>query len=380
MKDLDREREMIRAVAAKTAQKVVHPRAAEIDAAGEIPLDLIDTLGKQGFLALVLPEAYGGTHGDILTFCMVVEEIAKVSGSASLLILAQGIGVLPVMMAGSPSQQEQFFTRIAEENRLAAFTLGEPGFECHPSRIKTRAEKQGEDYLINGQKSFIVNGSMADIYTVFAVTHPSGGAKGISAFVVEKGTPGLRFGKNEDRLGMRGVATTDVLFENCRIPAQNRLGEEGEGWEIARKAMNVARVACGAQAVGISQGAFDVAIPYSQERTQFGKAIASFQGVRFMVSDMATQIEAARALVYKAIHRLVTQSDDGEELSAAAKVFASNTAMKVTTDAVQLLGGYGYMKDYPVERMMRDAKVTQIYEGANQVQQQVVARHLLKEE
>ena len=378
MKVIEKEREMIRPAAEKTAQRIVQPRAAKIDATGEFPWDLVEAFGKQGFLSLLLSEQYGGTNGDLTSFCIVVEEIAKVCGSSSLIILAQGVGTLPILLGGNPSQKDFYFTEISEKNSLTAFALndGERGSET--SSIKTRTEKQGKDYLINGHKFFITHGSIAKFYSVFAVTRPEHGAQGISAFVIEDGTPGLIFGKREETIGMRGSVATDVIFENCRVPQENRLGEEGKGWKIAMDALNLSRPAMGAQAVGIAQGALDFAIHYANERIQFGKPISSFQAIQFMIADMATQVEAARALVYKVAAQMDEKVEDTEKLSAISKYFASEIAIKVTTDAVQILGGYGYMKDYPVERMMRDAKVTQIYEGANQIQRWLVAQQLLK--
>jgi len=375
---MEKEIQMIRTAAEKTAQRIVKPRAAKIDATEEFPWDLVEAFGKQGFLSLLLPEQYGGTNGDLTSFCIVVEEIAKVCGSSSLIILAQGVGTLPILLGGNPSQKDFYFTEISEKNSLTAFALNESEGESEASSIKTRAEKQGKDYLISGRKCFVAHGSLAKFYSVFAVTRPEHGAEGISAFLVEDGTPGLLFGKREEKIGMRGSVTTDVIFENCRVPQENRLGEEGKGWKIAMNTLNLSRPAMGAQAVGIAQGALDFAIHYANERIQFGKPISSFQAIQFMIADMATRVEAARALVYKAAAQMDAKVEDTEKLSAISKYFASEIAMKVTTDAVQILGGYGYMKDYPVERMMRDAKVTQIYEGANQIQRWLVAQQLLK--
>lgn len=378
MKEIEKERQMIRAAAEKTAQRIVQPRAAKIDAIGEFPWDLVEAFGKQGFLSLLLPEQYGGTDGNLTSFCIVVEEIAKVCGSSSLIILAQGLGTLPILLGGNSPQKDLYFTEIFEKNSLAAFALKEPEGESEVSSIKTIAEKQGKGYQINGRKCFVTHGSLAKFYSVFAVTQPKLGAEGISVFIVEDGTPGLLFGKKEEKIGMRGSVTTEVIFENCRVPQENRLGEEGGGWKIAMNTLNMSRPAIGAQAVGIAQGALDFAIHYANERIQFGKPISSFQAIQFMIADMATRVEAARALVYKAASQIDEKLEDTEKLSAISKYFASEIAMKVTTDAVQILGGYGYMKDYPVERMMRDAKVTQIYEGANQIQRWLVAQQLLK--
>ena len=378
MKDAEKERQMIRAAAERTAQRIVQPRAAKIDATGEFPWDLVEAFGKQGYLSLLLPESYGGNDGDLTSFCIVIEEIAKVCGSSSLILLAHGLGTFPVLLAGKPSQKDLCFKEISEKNSLMAFALKEPEGELEVPSITTTAEKKGKDYLITGRKRFVTHGSLAKFYSVFALTQPERGSEGISAFLVEDGTPGLLFGKKEEKIGMRGTVTTDVIFENCRVSPENRLGEEGEGWAIAMNTSNVSRPAIGAQAVGIAQGALDFAIHYANDRIQFGKPISSFQAIQFMIADMATQVEAARSLVYKAASRIDEKLEDVGKLSASSKCFASQIAMRVTTDAVQILGGYGYMKDYPVERMMRDAKVTQVYEEADQIQRWVVAQELLK--
>jgi alkylation response protein AidB-like acyl-CoA dehydrogenase len=379
MKDIEKERLMIKTAAEKTAQRIVQPRAAKIDAVGEFPWDVVEAFGKQGFLSILLPESYGGANGNLTSFCIVIEEIARVCGSSALIILAQGMGTLPILLGGSPSQQDLYFAEISEKNSLTAFALNEMEGESEVPSIKTRAEKQGKDYLINGRKFFITHGSLAKFYSVFAVTQPGQGAEGISAFVVPDGTPGLLFGKKEERIGMRGAVITDLVFENCRVPHENLLGKEGEGWKMAIDTLRQSKPAIGALAVGIAQGALDFAVHYANERIQFGKPISSFQAIQFMIADMATQVETARALVYKAASQMDAKLEDTEKLAAISKVFASEVAMKVTTDAVQILGGYGYMKDYPVERMMRDAKVTQIYEGVNQAQRWAVVQQLLRD-
>jgi len=378
MKDVEKERQMIRAAAEKTALRMVQPRAAKIDATGEFPSDLVEAFGKQGYLSLLLPESYGGTDGDLTSLCIVIEEIAKVCGSSSLILLAHGLGTLPVLLGGNPSQQDLCFTEISEKNSLVAFALNESEEELQIPSVKTTAEKIGKDYLITGRKCSITHGSLAKWYSVFALTQPERGLEGISAFLVPDGTPGLLFGKKEETIGMRGSVATDVVFENCRVSQENRLGEEGEGWKIATKTLYRSRPAIGAQAVGIAQGALDFAIRYANERIQFGKPISSFQAIQFMIADMATQVEAARSLVYKAASRIDEKHNDVGKLSAISKYFASQAAMKVTTDAVQILGGYGYMKDYPVERMMRDAKITQVFVEADQTERWVVAQELFK--
>jgi len=372
------EREMIRATAKRVASKLIAPRAAEIDATGEFPWDIVELFGKQGFLSIMLPEAYGGMDGDITAFCLVIEEIAKVCGSSSLLVLVQAVGTMPIMIAGNDKQKEKHFNLIASENHLVAFTLTEPEAGSDAASLRTRAVNQGDHYRLNGRKCFITNGGVADLYSAFVVTDSEKGSDGISAIMVEKGTEGLSSGKPEEKMGMRGSNTTDVIFEDCLVPVENLLGPEGLGWEIAMKTLNMSRPAVGAQAVGIAQGALDIAIDYANERYQFGRPIAKFQGIRFMLADMATQIEAARSLIYRTAAMIDAKEGDSDRFSAMAKYFASDVAMKVTTDAVQILGGYGYMRDYNVERMMRDAKLTQIYEGSNQVQRMVVAHHLVK--
>ena len=373
----EKEREMIRATAQKIAAKHIASRADEIDAVKEFPWDIAELLGKQGFLAILLPEAYGGMDGDITSFCLAVEEIAKVCGSSSLLVLVQGVGTMPIMVGGNDAQKSQYFDRIASGNQLVAFTLTEPEAGSDAASLKTRAVRQGDHFVLNGRKCFITNGGVAHMYSVFAVTDPDKGTQGISAFVVEKETDGLSSGKPEDKMGMRGSNTTDVVFEECVVPKENLLGAEGQGWEIAMKTLNMSRPAVGAQAVGIAQGALDIAVNYANERYQFGAPLSKFQGIRFMLADMATQVEAARSLVYRTATVIDSGEGESDALSAMAKYFASDVAMKVTTDAVQILGGYGYMKDYKVERMMRDAKITQIYEGSNQIQRLVVAHHLV---
>jgi len=378
MKQVGKERQLFREVAIRTAQRI-QSRAAEIDTTGQFPKDLLEALGKQGLLSILLPEEYGGNSGDITSFCLVVEEIAKVCGSSSILILAQGIGSIPILLGGNNSQKKHCFTQVVEKNSLTAFALNEPEAGMEASSLKTRAEKRGTSYLLNGEKGFVTHGSIAQFYSVFAVTKPGQGPRGISTFMVEEGTPGLRFGKPKEKIGLRGTVMTDIFFEDCRVPEENRLGAEEEGWALATATLNRSRPATGAHAVGIAQGALDFAVRYAKDRMQFGKPLTSLQAIQFMIADMATQIEAARALVYQTAARIDAGQEDRGKFAAMAKFYATDVAMRVTTDAVQILGGYGYMKDYPVERMMRDAKVTQIYEGANQIQRLLVSRQLLSD-
>jgi len=347
---------------------------------------MAELFAQQGYLSLMLPEEYGGMDGSITALCIVAEEIAYACGSSSLMILAHSVGLMPLMIAGNREQKAYFYDRVAKGHALAAFALTEAEAGSDAASLKTVARAEGDFYIVNGRKCFVTNGGAADLYSVFVTTDPSKGKQGISVLMVEKGTKGLTIGKREEKLGMRGSDTTDLIFENAVVPKENLIGGEGRGWELAMMTLNLSRPAIGAQAVGIAQGALDFALEYATKRVQFGQKLADFQGVQFMFADMATKIEAARALVYKAaalldekVYERDRMSAIGvDKLSAMAKCFASDVAMEVTTDAVQILGGYGYLRDYPVERMMRDAKVTQIFEGTNQIQRVIIARNLFK--
>jgi alkylation response protein AidB-like acyl-CoA dehydrogenase len=377
---------LLRESVKKIASTKVAKRAAEIDAAGVFPWDMVELFAQQGYLSVMLSESYGGMDGDITAFCIIAEEIAYACGSSSLMILAHSVGLMPLMMAGNDEQKKRFYERVAKDHVVAAFALTEPESGSDAASLNTTAVLEGDYYLLNGRKCFVTNGGAADLYTVFVTTRPGERTKGISVFMVEKETAGLTIGKREEKLGMRGSDTTDLIFENALVPKENLIGKEGGGWEIAMMTLNLSRPVIGAQAVGIAQGAIDFVLDYTTKRIQFGQKLADFQGVQFMLADMAMQMEAARALVYKAatlLDQKVYERDrmsaiGVDKLSAMAKCFASDAAMQVTTDAVQLLGGYGYLRDYPVERMMRDAKVTQIFEGSNQIQRVVIARNLLR--
>ncbi|OGP53913.1 MAG: acyl-CoA dehydrogenase [Deltaproteobacteria bacterium RBG_13_52_11] len=377
---------LLRESVKKIASTKVAKRAAEIDAAGAFPWDMAELFAQQGYLSVMLSEGYGGMDGDITAFCIIAEEIAYACGSSSLMILAHSVGLMPLMMAGTEEQKKRFYERVAKDHALAAFALTEPEAGSDAASLNTTAVLEGDYYLLNGRKCFVTNGGAADLYTVFVTTRPGERTKGISVFMVEKETAGLTIGKREEKLGMRGSDTTDLIFENAMVPKENLIGKEGGGWEIAMMTLNLSRPAIGAQAVGIAQGAIDFVLDYTTKRVQFGQKLADFQGVQFMLADMAMQVEASRALVYKAatlLDQKVYERDrmsaiGVDKLSAMAKCFASDAAMRVTTDAVQLLGGYGYLRDYPAERMMRDAKVTQIFEGSNQIQRAVIARNLLR--
>jgi len=375
-------RESVRQIARTRVAK----RAAEIDRAGVFPWDMAELFAQQGYLSLMLPEEYGGMDGSITALCIVAEEIAYACGSSSLMILAHSVGLMPLMIAGNREQKAYFYDRVAKGHALAAFALTEAEAGSDAASLKTVARAEGDFYIVNGRKCFVTNGGAADLYSVFVTSDPSKGKQGISVLMVEKGTKGLTIGKREEKLGMRGSDTTDLIFENAVVPKENLIGGEGRGWELAMMTLNLSRPAIGAQAVGIAQGALDFALEYATKRVQFGQKLADFQGLQFMFADMATKIEAARALVYRAaalldekVYERDRMSAIGvDKLSAMAKCFASDVAMDVTTDAVQILGAYGYLRDYPVERMMRDAKVTQIFEGTNQIQRVIIARKLFK--
>ncbi len=388
MLNLSEKHMLIQKIAEKLAKDKVAPRAKEIDATGAFPWDIVDILKKHGFLYLMLPERFGGLDGDITSLCLVIEELAKVSGASSLIPLAHNVGLMPVMVAGNDEQKEYVYSKIADpdKNIIVAFGLTEPEAGSDASHMRTSAVRDGDYYYLNGKKSMITNGANAQLYTVFATTNPKARTKGISVFYVEKDYPGVTVGKSEDKMGMRGSDITELIFDNVRLSKDNLLGKEGQGWDIAMSTLNLSRPAVGAQAVGLAQGALDFAVEYAWKRVQFGQKLADFEGIQFMIADMATGTEAARALVYDAAHLLdmkVYERDKMsaigvDKLSAMAKVYSADVAMKVTTDAVQILGGYGYTKEYPVERMMRDAKATQIYEGTNQVQRIVIARDIFR--
>ncbi len=388
MLNLSEKHILIQKIAEKIAREKVAPRAKEIDATGAFPWDLVDIYKKHGFLYLMLPERFGGLDGDITSLCLVIEELAKVSGSGSLVPLAHNVGLMPIMVSANDEQKEYIYSRICEPDKmhLVAFALTEPDAGSDASHMRTNVTKDGQYYYLNGKKCMITNGANAQVYTVFATTDPKRRTEGISAFYVERDYPGVIIGKSEDKLGMIGSDITEVMFDNVRLTKDNLLGREGQGWDIAMSTLNLSRPAVGAQAVGIAQGALDFAVEYAWKRVQFGQKLADFEGIQFMVADMATGVEAARALVYDAAHLLDMKvytrdkmSAIGvDKLSAMAKMYSADVAMKVTTDAVQILGGAGYTKEYPVERMMRDAKATQIYEGTNQIQRLVIARDIFR--
>lgn len=379
----DEQRQIVDMVRELAREKVA-PYISQWDREERFPEELVPAYAELGLLGLAVAEEYGGLGADMLTRTLVVEELSKVDASAGLLAAVQDLGTTPIVLGASEEQKRRFLPELASGEALAAFGLTEPGAGSDPAGLAMRARRDGDHYVLNGTKTFISNGSVAKYVTVWARTDPDAkGARGISAFVVEKGTPGFTTVPMKGKLGLRSSDTSELVFEDCRVPAANRLGEENEGFAIALMTLDRSRVGIAAQALGIAQGAFDYALAYVQERQQFGRPVGAFQGVQFMLADMATDIEAARGLTYQAAIRAHEEGKDGGRLTTAnrwtamAKLHATETAMRVTTDAVQLLGGYGVMSDYPVERMMRDAKITQIYEGTNQIQKIVISRTYL---
>ena len=382
---LSEEQELLRQSVRRLAEEKVAPRAAEIDEKDEYPWDLKELMSDQGLLGAGIPEEYGGTGAGLPSVVLIVEEIAKISAAASLIVAAQELGMMPILVGGSEEQKQKYLPGIADGDQVAAFALTEPNAGSDAGSVRTKAVREGDKYILSGQKCFITNGSIADVVTVFATTDPKAGLKGLSAFIVEKSFPGITIGKKEHKMGIRGSDTTEVIFDNCPVPAENLMGKAGHGFKIAMMTLDCTRPVIGAQAVGIAQGALDYAVNYAKERVQFGKPIAMFQGIQFMLADMCTKVEAARQLVYKAAHMIENagksnvSASEVARFSSMCKLFASDVAMQVTVDALQVLGGYGYMKEYPLERMMRDAKITQIYEGTNQIQRVVIAKNLLSD-
>lgn len=369
----------IREIARKVAEEKIKPVRAKYDEENSFPHEIVEIFKQTDLFAVLIPEEYDGISGKVEDLAIVTEELSRVCGGIGLAFGATGLGLYPILISGNEEQKQKYLTPIANGEKLAAFALTEANAGSDAGAIETTADKDGDFYVLNGTKQWITNGGEADIYTVFAMTDKTKGARGCSCFIVEKGTPGFSFGKKEDKIGIRASATRELVFEDCRIPKENLLQKEGKGFMIAMKTFDKSRPMVGAQAVGIAQGAYEEAAKYSKERHQFGKPIASFQAIQHMLADMATQIEAARALVMATSRMIDSGAKKYSKESAMCKVFASDVAMKVTVDAVQVLGGYGYMKEYPVEKMMRDAKITQIYEGTNQVQRNIIASNLLKE-
>jgi alkylation response protein AidB-like acyl-CoA dehydrogenase len=377
MYELNEEQRMLQQTVRQLTKDKVEPRAADIDASGEYPWDMFELLRDNDLLGLCFPEELDGSGADLLSICIAIEELAKACTNTSLILGVCKLGSQPIMLAANDEQLKKYIPPLARGEKQCAFGLTEPGAGSDAAAMTTRAVLKGDKYIINGQKCFITNGGIADTYSVFAKTDDSAGVKGISAFIVEKDFPGFEIGKIEHKMGIRGSQTCELVFTDMEVPAENLLGKEGTGFKTAMMTLDRTRPSIGAQALGIAQGALDHAVSYAKERVQFGAPIAKLQGIQFMIADMAIQVEAARQLVYYSAALVESAGREASAVSAMAKCFAADTAMKVTVDAVQVLGGVGYMTEYPLERMMRDAKITQIYEGTNQVQRVVIARHLL---
>jgi butyryl-CoA dehydrogenase len=380
---LTEEQRSIQELARTIAEEKIKPVRAKYDEQGIFPRDIVRELAKVDLFRVFVPTAYDGLVEEglgIVNMCLVTEELSRACGGIALAFAGTALGAFPILLYGSDEQKQRFLPAIAAGEKLAAFGLTEPMAGSDAGSIRTTARRDGDHYVLNGTKVFITNGEEADIYTTVALTQPDKGARGASCFIIEKGTPGFSFGKKEHKMGIRASVTAELVFEDARVPAANLVSREGMGFIAAMKTFDISRPGVAAQALGIAEGAMDETLKYVHQRQQFGKNIVSFQGVQWMLADMATQIEASRALIYGLADRIDKgDTKDIGHLSAMCKVFASDTAMKVTTDAVQLLGGYGYMAEYPVEKMMRDAKITQIYEGTNQIQRNVIGSYLMKE-
>lgn len=376
---LSEEQKIIQGLSRKIAQEKIRPVAKELDEKSEFPYDIMKVLSESDLFGVYLPEEFGGFGGGVFELCIVTEELSRACGGIAVCFAASALGTYPIFLYGNEEQKKKYLPDLASGKKLAAFALTESEAGSDASSIATTAKKEGDYYVLNGSKHFITNGSVAEVYIVIAKTNKSKGARGTSAFIVEKGTDGFSFGKKEDKLGIRASVTSELVFTDCKIPKENLLGREGLGFILTMKTFDVSRPGVAAQALGIAQGALDLTLDYAIERKQFGKSIASFQGIQFMLADMATEIEAARALIYAVARMIDSGKKNVAKESAMAKMYASDVAMRVTTDCVQIYGGYGYMKDYPIEKFMRDAKITQIYEGTNQIQRNIIASNLIKE-
>jgi len=374
---LSEEHREIRKAIREIVEAKIAPAAAAVDEEARYPQEAQDALLETGFYAPHIPEEYGGVGADALSTVIIIEEIARADVSASLIPAVNKLGALPVQIGGSEALKKKYLSKLAAGEGGFSYCLSEPDAGSDAANQKTRAVRDGDSWVLNGVKRWITNAGVSEYYTVLAMTDPEKRSKGISAFVVEKSDPGVSFGAPEKKLGIKGSPTREVYFDNVRIPGDRLIGQEGKGFEYAMKTLDHTRITIAAQALGVAQGALDYALGYVKERKQFGKQLADFQGLQFMLADMGIKLEAARQLTYAAAGRSERGDADLTFFGAAAKCFASDVAMEITTDAVQLLGGYGYTRDYPVERMMRDAKITQIYEGTNQVQRIVAARQLL---
>ena len=376
---LTEEQKMIQELARKIAQEKIQPVAAQYDQSEEYPWEIIKVIADAGLFGLFIPEEYGGMSVGVLNLCLATEELSKACGGIAVCYAASALGTFPIVLFGTDEQKKKYLPDLASGKKVAAFAITEPEAGSDASATKTTAKKEGDHYILNGLKHFITNGGDAEIYIVIAMTNKSRGARGASAFIVEKGTPGFTFGKKEDKFGIRASSTRELIFTDCKIPKENLLSKEGMGFIVTMKTFDMSRPGVAAQALGIGQGALDFAVKYARQRHQFGKPITGFQGIQWMLADMATELEAARGLVYSTARMLDAGKTSVSKESAMAKLYASDVAMKVSLDALQIFGGYGYMKDYPIEKFVRDAKITQIYEGTNQVQRNIIALQVIKE-
>ena len=370
---------MMRDLARQIADEKIKPVAAHYDETEEFAWPIMKIIADSDLFGVYIPEQYGGLGGGVMDMCLIIEEFSRACGGIALGYAGTGLGTFPILLYGSDEQKRKFLPDIAKGNRLAAFCITEAGAGSDAGSIKTTAVKDGDYYILNGTKQWITNAGEAEVYTVIAITDKTKGSRGASAFIVEKGAKGMEFGKKEKKMGIRASATREVIFTDCRVPAANLISKEGMGFIVAMKTLDNPRPGVAAQAVGIAQGALDHAVEYARTRVQFGQPVSSFQAIQHMLADMGTQVEAARALAYATARMVDSGAKSISKESAMSKLFASDVAMKVANDAVQIFGGYGYMREYPVEKYLRDAKITQIYEGTNQIQRNVIAAHMIKE-
>lgn len=376
---LTEEQIMIRDLARQIAEEKIVPVREELDEKEEFPWEIMKVMAQSDLFGLFIPEEYGGLGKGCLELCIAVEELSKACVGVSTSYAANALGAFPILLFGSEGQKKKYLPEVAAGKRLAAFGLTEANAGSDAAGIQTTARLEEDEYVLNGTKQWITNGGEAEIYTIIAMTDRSKGPRGASAFIVEKGTPGFSFGKKERKMGIRASVTRELIFDNCRIPRGNIIGKEGMGFVVAMKTLDSSRTGVGSQGLGVAQGAFDEAVKFARQRVQFGHPIISFQAIQHMLADMATEIEAARALIYSVARFIDSGAKDVSKESAMAKVFATDLGMRVTTNAVQIMGGSGYMREYPVEKMMRDAKILQIYEGTNQIQRNVIGQELIKE-
>ena len=376
---LTEEQVMIRDLARQISEDKIVPVRAELDETGEFPWDIMKVLAQSDLFGLFIPEEYGGLGKGCMELCIAVEELSRACVGVSTSYAANALGTYPLLLFGTDAQKQKFLPDISAGKKLVAFGLTEANAGSDASGIQTTAKLDGNEYVLNGTKQWITNGSVADVYTIIAITDRAKGPRGASAFVVEKGSPGFTFGKKENKMGIRASITTELIFDNCRIPRENLIGKEGMGFIVAMKTLDSSRTGVGAQGLGVAQGAFEEAVKFARKRVQFGHPIISFQAIQHMLADMATSIEAARALIYSVARYVDSGAKEVSKVSAMAKCFATDLGMKVTTDAVQIMGGSGYMKEYPIENMMRAAKIMQIYEGTNQIQRNVIGQEIIKE-